>query len=182
MSIILTKSVIQDQSSKILDQTSKIYIRLAQIEDTEILAELWLVHRDYHKQWSELYSYIPTAQSSWVNQLITWFNEKNHCILLAEDEYGNVLGYIHGSYHPWPVSPFEHYGSLNTITVVEEARGRGIGKKLVIRLLSWFKEHQIQHVSLHVDYHNDIALNLYRSVGFQLYQHRMILNLNSKSI
>lgn len=174
--------MIQDQSPKTLDQTSKIYIRSAQIEDTEILAELWLVHRNYHKQWSELYSYIPTAQSDYVNQLIIWFHEQNHCILLAEDEYGKILGYIHGSCHPWPVSPFEHYGSLNTITVVEEARGRGIGKKLVNKILEWFKEHQIQHVSLHVDYRNDIALNLYRGVGFQHYHHRLILNLNTEFI
>ena len=181
MVLSLTKSVIQDQSPKTFDQSCKISIRLAQIEEVEVLGELWLAHRDYHKQWGELYSYVPTAQLDWINQLIAWLHEQNHCIFLAEDEYGNVLGYIHGSYHPWPLSPFEYYGSLNTIAVLEEARGQGIGKKLVNRILDWFKEHQIQHVSLHVDYRNDIALNLYRGVGFHLYQHRLILNLNSES-
>ncbi|MFX1536605.1 MAG: GNAT family N-acetyltransferase [Promethearchaeota archaeon] len=155
-------------------------MRLARSEDAKNLGKLWFAQRTYHQQWDELYASVPKAKHDWVKQFLTWLPQKNHCVLVAEDEYGQIMGYVHGSYHSWPLSPFEYYGSLNTIAVAEEARGCGIGKKLVNKLLKWFKERKIQHISIHVDYRNRIALNLYRSVGFRSYQHRLMLNLSNE--
>lgn len=174
MSSFLTKSV---PNFCIPHQRCDIQIRSAQLDDIEVLGDLWLYHRSYHKQWDILYAINPSAQKEWEKQLKTYLNHSNHCILVAEDVTGKVVGYIHGSFHTWPLSPFQYYGSLNTITVAKEAQGQGIGKQLVINLLSWFKEQQIDHISLHVDYRNRIALQLYQDVGFRPYQHRLMLDL-----
>ena len=92
-----------------------------------------------------------------------------------------IVGYVHGSYHPWPISPFQCYGSLNTIAVAEEAQGQGIGKNLIRCLLGWFQMQKVQHISLFVDFRNQIALQLYQDMGFRSYQHRLMLTLVSET-
>ncbi|MFX1250728.1 MAG: GNAT family N-acetyltransferase [Promethearchaeota archaeon] len=174
MSRLVTKSA---PKLYIPQQKCNIQIRSANLEDIEILGDLWYYHRNHHKQWDNLYAIIPSAQKEWEKQVKTYLNQSNHCILVAEDRTGKVVGYVHGSFHAWPLSPFQYYGSLNTITVAEEAQSQGIGKQLVKNLLSWFKEQQIDHISLHVDYRNRVALQIYHDVGFRPYQHRLMLDL-----
>ena len=165
------------QSPLILQEPVPIRIRPANQEDIELLSELWLYHRQYHEQWDNVYAMTPSAQQQWGEQLKKYLKQFNHCVLIAENMLGKVVGYVHGSFHPWPVSPFQHYGSLNTISVAEKAQGQGIGKKLVKTLLKWFEKNQIQYISLHVDYRNQIALKLYHDIGFRPYQQRLMLNL-----
>jgi ribosomal protein S18 acetylase RimI-like enzyme len=172
---LLTKSILKPY---IPQDRWNIQIRSANLEDIENLSDLWFFHRNHHKQWDNLYAVIPSAQKEWEKQVRTYLNQSNHCILVAEDETGKVVGYIHGSFHAWPLSPFQYYGSLNTITVAKEAQGQGIGKQLARDLLRWFKKLQIDHVSLHVDYRNRVALQLYQDLGFRPYQHRLMLDLN----
>ena len=100
-------------------------------------------------------------------------------IFVAEDENGKLLGYVAGGIYPWPISPFQKYGSLNTIAVTEHSRRQGIGKRLALELLSWFQSEEIQHISIHVDYRNQGALQLYKSLGFREYQKRLMLDLDN---
>ncbi|MFX1253508.1 MAG: GNAT family N-acetyltransferase [Promethearchaeota archaeon] len=177
MSVVLTKEGSESLSMQILNQTIDIRIRSANPKDIPALGELWIYHRHYHEQWDNRYATIPSAQKKWEEQIELYLNHLNHCILVAEDKLGKIIGYVHGSFHSWPNSPFQNYGSLNSITVAEEVQGQGIGKNLIQSLLNWFKKHQIQHISLHVDYRNQNALKLYYKTGFRAYQHRLMLNL-----
>ncbi|MFX1250326.1 MAG: GNAT family N-acetyltransferase [Promethearchaeota archaeon] len=166
------------QSLLVFQKPIFIRIRPANTEDIKLLSELWLYQRHYHEQWDNVYAMTASAQQKWGEQLKKNLNQPNHHVLIAENRLGKVRGYVHGSFHLWPMSPFQHYGSLNTISVAEEAQGQGIGKKLVKTLLQWFERHQIQYISLHVDYRNKIALKLYHDMGFRPYQQRLILNLH----
>ncbi|MFX0095135.1 MAG: GNAT family N-acetyltransferase [Candidatus Hodarchaeota archaeon] len=88
------------------------------------------------------------------------------------------MGYVHGSFYPWPMSPHKYYGSLNTIAIRPEAQGQGIGTKLVHQLLAWFQAQNIQYISVHVDYRNQPALRLYEKMGFRAYQQRLMMDLS----
>ncbi|MFX0065846.1 MAG: GNAT family N-acetyltransferase [Candidatus Hermodarchaeota archaeon] len=165
------------KSPLVFQEPVPIRIRPANQEDIELLSKLWLYQRQYHEQWDNVYAMIPSAQQKWEEQLKEYLSQSNHRVLIAENMLGEIVGYVHGSFHPWPMSPFQHYGSLNTISVTEEAQDQGIGKKLVKTLLEWFETHQIQYISLHVDYRNQIALKLYHNIGFRSYQQRLMLNL-----
>jgi len=57
-------------------------------------------------------------------------------------------------------------GIIWTIGVLEEYRGRGFGKKLVLKALDWFYKKGIKYVGIHVDENNFIAKNLYKKLGF----------------
>jgi ribosomal protein S18 acetylase RimI-like enzyme len=178
MAIVLDNSYMQIQEEKENLNHSEVCIRHAKQEDVEALGYLWLIHREYHYQFDEIYVAEKDAREKWTRQISEFIQQKNHHILVAEVN-GEVVGYVHGCFYPWPLSPIENYGSLNTISVAEAYRGKGIGRILIAQLMDWFRTENVEHISIHVDVRNQAALSLYKSVGFDFYQHRMMLNLSN---
>ncbi|MFX0172793.1 MAG: GNAT family N-acetyltransferase [Candidatus Hodarchaeota archaeon] len=159
------------------DLNSSILIRKADILDLDQLRDLWIEQRNYHYELDSLYAYTEESPQKWVEQIENILHSESQRVYVAVNSQGHILGYIHGGIYPWPISPYEYYGSLNTVSVTREAQGQGIGKRLIMKLLDWFKDKGIEQVSLHVDYRNHRALKLYHSLGFRPYQHRLMLSL-----
>ncbi len=60
------------------------------------------------------------------------------------------------------------YGSIQNIGVIPSWRGRGLGKELLRRCLSGYRDNGCRSVSLEVTTHNLAAIRLYESVGFRV--------------
>lgn len=60
----------------------------------------------------------------------------------------------------------QHCGSFS-ITVSQSIRGRGVGTKLIQRMLDWAGEHSIHRIELEVLSNNPGAIKLYERIGFQ---------------
>jgi ribosomal protein S18 acetylase RimI-like enzyme len=58
--------------------------------------------------------------------------------------------------------------------VVPEARGLGLGRELVRKALWEARTADAPQLTLSVDARNQIALNLYRSMGFEEYDRREV--------
>lgn len=71
----------------------------------------------------------------------------------------HVIGYV-GTH------PHEEYGMLLGILVHEAYRGTGIGARLLDRAISWARERGLVSISLLVFAHNERAIMLYRTRGF----------------
>ena len=56
---------------------------------------------------------------------------------------------------------------IDNITVEESHRGRGIGNKLMSRLISIAIEERVENITLEVRVSNEIARNLYKKFGFR---------------
>ena len=65
------------------------------------------------------------------------------------------------------IHPHEEYGHVIGMLVDEAHRGRGIGKALLACAIDWARERGLPHVSLLVFPHNERAIALYRSAGFE---------------
>ena len=78
---------------------------------------------------------------------------------LVAEEDGKILGYAGA----WVILDESH---ITNIAVREEARGRGIGKKLTSRLLQILSNLGACYATLEVRVSNERAQNLYRSLGF----------------
>ena len=78
--------------------------------------------------------------------------------LVAEEE-GKILGYAGA----WVILDESH---ITNIAVREDARGRGIGKKLTAALLQILSNLGACYATLEVRVSNERAQNLYRSLGF----------------
>ena len=78
-------------------------------------------------------------------------------------EGGRLVGHVTVQRERHPVT--RHVGSLG-IAVAADARGRGIGRRLMVEAISWSKQAGVEKLVLSVYPHNDAAIALYRSFGF----------------
>lgn len=78
-------------------------------------------------------------------------------------EGGRLVGHVTVQRERHPVT--RHVASL-AIAVAVDARGRGIGHRLMEEAIAWSKEASVEKLVLSVYPHNDAAISLYRSFGF----------------
>ncbi len=86
-------------------------------------------------------------------------------IFAARDSDGNILGICVAATHP----AMKDKGFIPWLTVLKEARGKGIGKALLLSSLEWFSDmDNIKKADLAVDLDNPRALELYKGIGFEV--------------
>ena len=85
---------------------------------------------------------------------------ETHIVALEE---GRLVGHVNVQRERHPVT--HHVASLS-IAVAAEARGRGIGRRLMEEAIAWSKRVGIEKLVLSVYPHNEAAISLYRSFGF----------------
>jgi ribosomal protein S18 acetylase RimI-like enzyme len=78
-------------------------------------------------------------------------------------EGGRLVGHVNVQRERHPVT--HHVASLS-IAVAADARGRGIGRRLMERAIAWSKGVGVEKLVLSVYPNNEAAISLYRSFGF----------------
>lgn len=59
-------------------------------------------------------------------------------------------------------------GMIEDVVVAAEHRGKGIGKKMMTRLLIEAQNRQMDQVLLFSGHHRKVAINMYKGLGFTL--------------
>ncbi|MCM1988947.1 GNAT family N-acetyltransferase [Oceanirhabdus seepicola] len=130
--------------------------------EVAIIKEVWERNRNFHeeisKSFKELYSDLVFEDR--IN-VFSSFDKEHIKITLAEDEEScRLLGYC--------ISTFEgNQGEPQTLHVVEEARGTGIGKELMNRHIEWLKNNGCEDINITVSYDNNNTIKFYESMGFK---------------
>lgn len=102
----------------------------------------------------------PQAQRDWLKMKA----DQNLPVLVAEDTAGRVLGYCsYGPFRPWPAYL---YTVENAIYVAPEARGQGIGKRLLPPLLEIAKARGLRTMIAGITADNAASLRLHETLGY----------------
>jgi RimJ/RimL family protein N-acetyltransferase len=88
---------------------------------------------------------------------------RDAAVFVAETEEG-LVGRLSLGRDPHPAS--RHVADLG-LMVAASHRRRGIGRALLDQAIKWAREVGVRKLELHVFPHNDAALALYESVGFE---------------
>lgn len=143
-----------------------IEIRRAQTIDVPLLIELYcrLVSEE-----AELYdNYMDfTRISEFSNKHFTNLLLCDSCAsFIAQNDGMKLLGYVTGCIKISHYPDYHKHLLINSIFVLPNARGVGIGSKLVQELLSWAVPQDVKKCTVMVYFDNEMALSFYRKIGF----------------
>ncbi len=126
------------------------------------IKELWERNRKYHEDLSEFFGDLYSNMI--FEERISAFADydKNHMkITLAENSHdGTLVGYC--------ISTFNGIeGCTQTLHVLEDVRGTGIGRNLMNQHIEWLKNNGCENISITVSYENHKTIMFYESLGFR---------------
>lgn len=117
------------------------------------------------------------AQAEAVRETAQLFPEgrlsPGHEVLIATDDAGSTVGRL------WmaPRGDSNDIAFIYDIQVQPDARGNGYGRALMQEAAQWSRENSFRTLALHVFGGNDVAINLYESLGFATTDRIMKLEL-----
>jgi L-amino acid N-acyltransferase len=110
-----------------------------------------------------LYDYRPRELAS----MSPWFEAKARAsfpIWGALDDDGELLGFAtYGTFRAWPAYK---YSVEHSVYVQQAARGRGVGKQLMLRLVESAKEQQLHTMIGGIDADNAQSIAFHEQLGF----------------
>ena len=97
--------------------------------------------------------------------------KNRNSILLVATVDDKIVGYILG----WvkerpPVFKLKRVGYISDCFMIKEFRWKGIGEKLVQRMLAWFKTKKLNYAELVVTSRNKLGLTVWKDLGFKEYR------------
>lgn len=158
-----------------------VQIRRATTRDIKEILPVWGQLADYHTELDSSFApsrHWPREYGAYLRTLMS----RDDAIAVVAKEGTEVVGYAVGRITMLP-SFFEnrHRGYVHDVFVKEEYRRRGIGRRLVEEVLTWFRRHDVALVELTVAVNNN-AIPFWQRLGFQTYMHQMKLQLRDKGI
>lgn len=141
----------------------KILIRIAEINDSEIITEL-----------SNQLGY-ETSNYEIQTRLKMILENLDNCIYVAV-ENGKVVGWIHGFYSLRIESDF--FVEIGGLVVNENYRKSGIGKKLVARVTEWAKIKNCEKIRVRCNVIRKESHLFYERIGFKINKEQKIFNKN----
>lgn len=155
-------------------------IREARREDVKHIAALNQELNDYHLKFDDYYRLRPNLEDIVTKHFDDMVTSEDSIVLVAEDK-GSIVGYLAGKIGKRPpVFEVDKRGEIWSGYVLEEYRGHGVGRELTERMLRWFKEGGIKYVELSVDSRNELGCKVWKSLGFETFQFKMIRRIRER--
>ncbi len=143
-----------------MKEGSEFSIERAKREDLKDLGEIYLKGYVGLEEYSYTHPEDVRAYMEWL-----WRRDPEG-IFVAKVE-GKKVGFVAGDANWFSKRAKEKVGAVHEIVVLPEFRGMGIGKALMERVISYFREKGLGTVELWVGDENFRAIEFYKKLGFE---------------
>lgn len=150
-----------------------VQIRRATARDIREILPVWGELAEYHADLDPAFTPSPQWPHEYGAYLRTLISRDDALAVIARDGT-HLVGYAVGRITSLP--PFfehRHRGYIHDVYVREPYRHRGIGRRLITEILSWFTRRGVTLVELTVAANNVEATSFWRKLGFETYMHQM---------
>lgn len=140
-------------------------IRSARVDDCKQIGELWLEMVEFHRAFDpEMFRPNPAGASMYAQRIEQRLADSLTHVLVIEIER-QIVAYAMGMIADITTDVFEplRSGLLADIFVAADYRRLGWGKKLVERMMIWFRSQNVKHFEWHVSASNTAAIAFWRS-------------------
>jgi ribosomal protein S18 acetylase RimI-like enzyme len=156
-------------------------IRKATLQDLEVLHELQLELAKYEYKLDKNLKNPLRVKEQYYKYYKRKFKNED-CRFFVAEENRKVIGYIVGWIERLPgIYRHKKRGYVADVFVLEEHRGKGVGKKLLEALLKWFKSQKVRWIRLSVYSNNTNAVKVWKKLGFKDYVIEMEMSLKDRN-
>lgn len=149
-------------------------IRKATIKDFERLKKIKMLSKKEELRYSKTLKPISKSKKYYLEYLKLDLTEPNRVVFIAL-ENKKIVGIILGKFFkPLRISKYRKKGHISNLYVDKAYRNKGIAEKLILEVMKWLKENNVQHASLEIHIDNVAAQNLYRKLGFRDFTIKLI--------
>ena len=123
---------------------------------------IWIIEKEYYDSFASLHDEVFPKTYFNSKTILNRLNSNNNLLISKENE-SKIKGYVYIE-----AKPEHNEGDIEYVAVSEEFKGQGIGKILIIDALKkLFSYPSINEITICVSCENEVAINLYKSVGFK---------------
>ena len=142
-------------------------IRLAAIRDTDVLVSLWLGLVEHHRRLDSAYPMLAGLRALLRREIERGVRVESCEISIAECE-GRACGFVFAELENGrdALATGATTAWIHELFVMEEARGRGVGRALVARADRFFESHGGPRTAVRVESGNRDALAFWKRLGF----------------
>jgi len=72
-----------------------------------------------------------------------------------------------------PIFQRETCGFVSAMAVTATCRRRGVGEKMLVEIMAWFRSNGVERVELTTTAQNAVASSFWQKQGFKIYMHRL---------
>lgn len=149
-------------------------IRKATIRDFEQLKNMKFLSKKEELKYSKTLKPLSKTKDHYIRYLKADLDSDYRIIFVAV-ERKKIIGMTLGKFYPsLPISKYKKKGYISNLHIDKAHRRKGVGKKLILRILKWFKENNVPHISLEIHVDNEAAKNIYHKLGFKNYTIKMV--------
>jgi ribosomal protein S18 acetylase RimI-like enzyme len=154
-------------------------IRLARPEDADAVTAMFVLNGRLHEGYDGFrWSHAPDAEDAWRQYFLRQLEKASGFVLVAVDGEDCPVAFLLGDLTaPPPSSAIRCRGFVGDLFVMEEHRGRGVGKALMAEAERIMKERGAELIELFVAVANARARAFYRSLGMKPLNEQMYKRL-----
>jgi len=144
-------------------------IRTATVQDVPEILRLWKQLMDMHEALDQFFALSEDGQTNFVKFLQGQISNQNAYVLVAQVGY-ELVGYsLAAKYEYPPVLTTRRYAEIHDLFVVDDHRGKGIGRRLIEETVNHFFQEGITRVEIRQAVSNTIAEAFWTRMGFVPY-------------
>ena len=139
------------------------------------MIQLWEEFMDYHAGLDPYYATLDDRNVTFEKFLSENIDSENAQVLVALDQ-GKLVGHsISMIKKRAPVFAEETCGFISDLAVKSACRRKGIGEKILSKILEWFQSKNIRRIELSVVVENHAGYSFWKKQGFRDYMHELYL-------
>ena len=162
---------------RIADLISRIIMQITVAQDSHVpgIVEVWEEFSLFHEDIDPRYPVVDNVRSGYEEHLRNLMADADTLVLVALDNRKVVGLCIAQVKNSSPAFKRERFGFIDELAVKAEYRRRGIGTRILGKILDWFKSRNIDMIELDVAAANPVGYPFWEKHGFKAYVHRLYM-------
>ena len=156
---------------------NELTIREADESDLEAMVNLWIEFIDFHKEFDIYFTRSNDGHEEFKKIIADRINDDNSYILVAEKK-GEIIGFSTAAISKnSPIFAATEYGVIMSFAITTKHRRKGIGEKMLKKVIDWFRAQGIHRIEIRSSVFNKVSVAFWKKQNFTSFIERMYLEI-----